>query len=271
MSGRKVKIRTIALVSGTLALLFLALTLGRWDELRIWFILRKHFESLGVNNHGYREYRHRETEIVFVRLPGGAVEMRVRSVGAPRPVMVHPFLISKYEVSQREWLRIARINPSIFRGDDLPVEQVSWNDCREFCDRTQLDLPTVAQWVLACRAGEAEHFPSSSIADVAWYESNSDGRTHAVGEKRPNAFGIHDMLGNVYEWCADARDERHSYPLALGGGWGNPTERERYGVDIGLPLAESVFGPARGSPEMRRSHIGFRPVFCLQAPSQEDG
>ena len=96
-------------------------------------------------------------------------------------------------------------NPSRSKSDALPVEQVSWEDCQEFCKKSELSLPTEAQWEYACRAGTSEPFAGTGkIEDMAWYKQNTHGTTtHPVGEKQPNDFGLHDMHGNVFEWCED--------------------------------------------------------------------
>jgi formylglycine-generating enzyme required for sulfatase activity len=101
-------------------------------------------------------------------------------------------------------------NPSRFRGADRPVEQVSWEDCRGFLDRLngrleglRLSLPSEAQWEYACRAGTEAARYHEDLDQIAWYEGNSGGETHAVKGKGPNGWGLYDMLGNVWEWCAD--------------------------------------------------------------------
>ena len=103
--------------------------------------------------------------------------------------------------------------PSHHKGPDRPVEQVSWHEARAFCEllskkeALQYRLPTEAQWEYACRAGTttAYHFGGDAkrLADYAWYSGNSKGGHHSVGRKRPNAWGLYDMYGNVFEWCLD--------------------------------------------------------------------
>jgi len=123
-----------------------------------------------------------------------------------------PFYLGKYEVTQGEWQRVMGSNPSYFKGDRNPVENVSWNDCQTFLSKAGdgLRLPTEAQWEYACRAGTTSRFSfdesDSQLGEYGWYEENSAGRTHPVGGKRPNAWGLYDMHGNVREWCGDWYD-----------------------------------------------------------------
>jgi formylglycine-generating enzyme required for sulfatase activity len=129
-------------------------------------------------------------------------------------MLTKPFYLGKYEVTQAQWEAVMRNNPSDFKGDlQRPVEQVSWNDAVAFCDRLSQKekrtyrLPTEAEWEYACRAGSTSKWSfgdsESELGDYAWYGSNSSSRTHPVGGKKPNAWGLFDIHGNVSEWCAD--------------------------------------------------------------------
>lgn len=131
------------------------------------------------------------------------------------------FWLGRHEVTQAEYQTVRGVNPSLWMGDDMPVEQVSWDDAVAYCEqRTQQErdagrllegweyrLPTEAQWEYACRAGSTTRFgfgdSDSDLGWYAWYNNNSSGRPHPVGEKLPNAWGLYDMHGNVEEWCAD--------------------------------------------------------------------
>jgi formylglycine-generating enzyme required for sulfatase activity len=131
-------------------------------------------------------------------------------------VLSQGFWLGRTEVTQRQWFALMRTNPSRFVGEDLPVEQVSWDDAMAFAERLTLrerragrlpegyvyTLPTEAEWEYAARGGVNGAF-SGSVDNVAWHDQNSGGRTHPVGTRAGNAFGLHDMLGNVWEWCAD--------------------------------------------------------------------
>lgn len=163
--------------------------------------------------------------IEFVFVAAGTFMMGSKDCGRPlqhcdetplhRVTIGSGFFLGKYEVTQEQWQKITGKNPSPLKGVDLPVENLSWDDAQEFIrdlnemnDGATYRLPTDAEWEYACRAGTS----GDDVADldsIAWYEKNSTdaaheyGRTHPVGQKRPNAFGLYDMLGNVIEWCED--------------------------------------------------------------------
>ncbi len=121
------------------------------------------------------------------------------------------FWMGKTEVTQAQWKSVMGKNPSRNKGDSLPVEQVSWNDCQEFCEKTGLQLPSEAQWEYACRAGGTDPYAGTGKMDeMGWYEANSGGKTQPVGTKQPNVWGLYDMHGNVWEWCADWKGDYSS-------------------------------------------------------------
>lgn len=172
-----------------------------------------------------------------VELPGGvALEMRAVPGG---------LWFGTHEVTQAQWEAVMGTNPSAFRGADLPVENVSWNDCQAFLRALSalsaakesglaFRLPTDAEWEAACRAGGAGAATNGTSA-ASWNAENSGGRTHPVGEKAPNAWGLHDMCGNVAEWTSTAwgdvfpptnrmeRDGAGDYILR-GGAWNDRPE-----------------------------------------------
>ena len=132
---------------------------------------------------------------------------------AHQVTLTNDYYIGKYEVTQALWKAVMGKKPSKFKGDNLPVEQVSWNDCQEFISKLNritgktFRLPTEAEWEYAARGGKKsrgnQYSGSNNLSDVAWYLDNSGEKTHAVGTKQPNELGIYDMSGNVYEWCQD--------------------------------------------------------------------
>ena len=128
-------------------------------------------------------------------------------------VTLSSYYIGKTEVTQALWKAVMGSNPSEFKGDDLPVERVSWYDCQEFIRELNaltgqnFRLPTEAEWEFACRGGNNsrgyKYSGSNYIDNVAWYCLNSGEKTHPVASKLPNELGIYDMSGNVDEWCSD--------------------------------------------------------------------
>ena len=127
--------------------------------------------------------------------------------------LTNDYYMGKYEVTQNLWKAVMGRNPSKFKGDDLPVEKVSWDDCQEFISKLnsmtgrKFRLPTEAEWEYAARGGKKsrgyQYSGSSKMSEVAWYTANSGSKTHPVGKKQANELGLYDMTGNVLEWCQD--------------------------------------------------------------------
>ena len=187
-------------------------------------------------------------------------------------VSLDGFYIGKYEVTQGQWKAVMGTNPSNWKGDDLPVESVSWNDAVSFCEKlSQMTgktyrLPTEAEWEYAARGGQqadgTKYAGSNNIGDVAWYTNNSSSKTHPVGTKQPNALGLYDMSGNVREWCSDwygsyssssavnpQGPSSGSYRVYRGGGWGNHAQSCRVSIRN------------YNTPDDRNINLGFR-VVC---------
>ncbi len=189
----------------------------------------------------------------MVRVEGGTFRMgatseqedEVDSNEKPvHSVTLSSYYIGKTEVTQALWQAVMGSNPSNYKGSDLPVECVSWNDCQEFIQKLNrltgrnFRLPTEAEWEFACRGGNNsrgyKYSGSNNLDSVAWYDDNSDGQTHPVATKAPNELGIYDMSGNVWEWCGDwyanytsnsqsnpSGPQSGSRRVFRGGGWGN--------------------------------------------------
>ena len=222
------------------------------------------------------------TGMEFVWVPGGGCFQMGSNDGdydekPVHKVCVDGFWLGKYEVTQGQWQKIMGNNPSKFpkgwfkKGDNYPVEMVSWNDCQEFIKKLNAQstrkfrLPTEAEWEYAARSGgrDETYAGGNDVDRVSWYDGNSGGSTHHVGGKAPNGLGFYDMSGNVREWCADwySSDYYEDSPkrnptgpasgsnrVILGGSWGNGSWRVR-SVDRGwYGLADRV------------NYLGFRLV-----------
>jgi formylglycine-generating enzyme required for sulfatase activity/serine/threonine protein kinase len=154
-------------------------------------------------------------------LPAGTFTMGDSELDDATPhqvTLTRPFYLGVYEVTQEQYERVMGQNPSHFKGARNPVEKVSWEDAVEFCKKLSAlpeeraagrvyRLPTEAEWEYACRAGSTTKYSfgdkDSQLGDHAWFGENSGGKTHPVGEKQPNAWGLYDLHCNVWEWCAD--------------------------------------------------------------------
>lgn len=192
-----------------------------------------------------------------------------------------PFKMGKTEVTQRQWESIMGSNPSEFKNENNPVENVSWDDCQKFLDKLNehpvskesgltFRLPNHIEWEFACRAGaegpyclladgkevnDGGWFSSSSVGLVAWFDQNSDDKPHPVGLKMPNAFGLYDMNGNVWEWSSTGitASERR---VNLGGSWKSNAMR----VAVSDPSGRHYADPR----DTRSNDLGFR--LCADSP-----
>ena len=203
-------------------------------------------------------------------------------------VNVSAFQIGKYPVTQAQWRQVANMTeveikltaePSNFKGDNRPVEKISWYEAKEFCERLkkytggrEFRLPSEAEWEYASRAGSKTAYcfgdSDSQLGEYAWYRENSNRETHPVGKKLPNAWGLYDMHGNVREWCADRwhsdytgapnngtiwlSNNESSARLTRGGSW-----------DVNTGLCRCAFR-FLSDPDDRVSLLGFR-VVCVAA------
>jgi len=234
--------------------------------------------SVGTNAQGLPEYDlplSPDVSMRFVLVPAGAFTMGRRSAGE-RPDRARPthvatlqaFLLAKTECTRRQWQAVMGEDSrqlSSWRLDH-PVTRVAWVDLGSFKARTALRLPSEAEWEYAARAGSESDWPSAVDA-FAWHAGNAEGSAHPVGTKRPNAFGLHDTLGNVREWCEDgprprdadapgdgtAWDHEGEFVRVLrGGGWMNPPASSNW-------VRREYFNKAARSP-----NLGFRPARSLR-------
>lgn len=206
----------------------------------------------------------------FVYCPPGTFNETAHKV-----TLTRFFYMQTTEVTQGQWQKVMGSNPSYFKNcADCPVEQVSWNDCQEFIQRlNSLDpgkgyrLPTEAEWEYACRAGSDTPYywgSESGIGSHAWYDGNSGNKTHPVAQKTPNAWGLYDMSGNVWEWCSDwygsnfyanspnndpVGPDTGSFRVLRGGSW-----------NLNAGHCRSAFRNW-SNPDYRFYHLGFRVVF----------
>jgi formylglycine-generating enzyme required for sulfatase activity len=155
-------------------------------------------------------------KIEFVLIPAGEFMMGSNRPGE-KPIhsvkISKSFYMSRFLVTQAQYQAVMDNNPSTVRGDDLPIDSVKFSDAEDFCSRAskivgkRIGLPTEAEWEYACRAGTTTKFnicdDDSELDQTAWYQGNSEGKPHPVGQKKPNSWGLYDMHGNIWEWCQD--------------------------------------------------------------------
>ncbi|AYY13776.1 formylglycine-generating enzyme family protein [Actinobacteria bacterium YIM 96077] len=182
----------------------------------------------------------------MIAVPAGQVTLSDRRTQRSWPVELAPFHLAAFPVTQLQYAQVAGQRPGTVHGDHLPVESVTWWDAVRFCNALSLRegltpvyhlqadvedatwdtsadgyrLPAEAEWEYACRAGTTGP-RYGHLDEIAWYRDNSSERVHDVGGKLPNAWGLYDMLGNVWEWCWDIYDAEvyGSYRVLRGGGW----------------------------------------------------
>ena len=159
-----------------------------------------------------------EVMLELCRVKAGSFMMgdaRLSDSTPHKVTLTQDYWLGKFVVTQAQWVAVMDDNPSRFKGESRPVENVNWQEAWRFCDQLnklcaklippgyEFGLPTEAQWEYACRAGESGSDSGSCQNEGIWHKGNSDGETHPVGMKCANAWGFHDMLGNVWEWCQD--------------------------------------------------------------------
>jgi formylglycine-generating enzyme required for sulfatase activity len=201
---------------------------------------------------------------------------RMANEGPQHEVTIsNPFYLGVTEVTQTQYQAVMGANPSQFKGPTNPVERVSWHEAVEFCRRLSekagkiFRLPTEAEWEYACRAGTKTRYSfgdsESVLGDYAWSGSNSGGKTHPVGQKKPNPWGLYDMNGNVWEWCADWSGSYSSKsstdPKGADSGWARVTRGGACDGNEAGGFRCAYRG--RGDPAGRYGSRGFR---CARTP-----
>ncbi len=184
-------------------------------------------------------------------------------------VTLNDYYIATTEVTQELWKEVMGNNPSKYKGDKLPVENVSWNDCQEFISKLNLmtgqdfRLPTEAEWEYAARGGKKskgyKYSGSNDLGKIAWYKDNSEGKTHEVATKQPNELGMYDMSGNVFEWVSDWKDMYTPEPQTNPTGAIDGLLRVRRGGSWSYEASGCrISGRYYYSPSSRYDNLGFR-------------
>ena len=225
------------------------------------------------------------TGMEFVYVPGDCFMMGSNDYDSEKPVhkvCLDGFWMGKYEVTQTQWEAIMKNNPSNFKGADRPVEMVSWNDAQAFLKQlnvgatgrspVQFRLPSEAEWEYAARAGTQTAYSfgddSNRLGDYAWYDDNSGNQTHPVGQKQPNAFGLYDMHGNVWEWVADTYHENYEGASDDGSLWGDLGDKKAKVLRGGSCLSGAIYCRSAfrdwGTPDPQRFLQGFRVVVAAR-------
>lgn len=241
-----------------------------WPELGDAFAFRRvERHSAGEQAHWMVSFEHRPTGLEFMLIPGGRAQ-----IGSPdgererrldetlHGMLLEPFLMASTECTQDAWARLGAHDPSSARGEGLPVQGMTWRGAHDWCKAAGLQLPTEAQWEWACRAGTSTPFWTGHALSAATISRSFSQGPLPAASHPANAFGLHDMHGNVSEWCANpyggyssmkwnklgrTRDNR----VARGGGYNASPDDARSARRVELP------------PEFSLKNLGFRPVFKL--------
>lgn len=222
-------------------------------------------------------------QIELIKVEGGTFWMGSETVykeGRPvHKVTLLGFQIGKYPITQAQWAAVMGSNPSFFKGDDLPVENVSWEDCQVFLKKLNAltgevyRLPTEAEWEFAARGGNYskgyKYAGSDDLDEVGWFGVNSSGQTQPVGQKKPNELGIYDMSGNVKEWCEDDSHDDYEGAPVDGSAWvDNPRSAYRVIRGGSWNYNQAVCRAANRDgdyPIFRNYGIGFRIAKTMQS------
>ncbi|MEA5478098.1 SUMF1/EgtB/PvdO family nonheme iron enzyme [Pseudanabaena galeata UHCC 0370] len=217
-------------------------------------------------------------KLEMVKVAAGSFNMGSNQSSNEKPihrVNLREFLIGKYPVTQAQYQAVMGNNPSIFKGAQNPVEQVSWHDAMEFCQKLsqkigqKVRLPNEAEWEYAAKGGNQgkgyEYSGSNNLDEVGWFTDNSGGKTHPVGQKKANELGIYDMSGNAWELCEDVQHENYNGAPTDGTAWlvGGEQDRRisRGGSWYSIALnCRSAYRYGRYTDD-RNSYLGFRVVI----------
>ena len=225
----------------------------------------------------------RRAPLPLILVPAGSFQMGGYGIGADeQPVhevrLTRRFGLGQTEVTQSQYEAVMGKNPSRFKGASLPVERVSWSEAVTYCARLtareraagrlpagfEYTLPTEAEWEYACRGGTTGGF-SGNLDHLAWYQENSSGSPHPVGQKQPNAWGLYDMHGNVWEWCSDGYGAYPSVTVTDPCGANNTAFRVLRGGgwrDLARNCRSALRG--RATPRTSGDFLGFR--VALRSP-----
>jgi formylglycine-generating enzyme required for sulfatase activity len=237
-------------------------------------------ENFG-NSETTKTFTSPSTGIEFVLIFAGEFEMGSPSkeedkfpseYPAHKVTIENSFYMGKSSVTQKQWKKITGKNPSHFKGEDRPVEMISWKEVQKYVKKLnekehtgKYRLPSESEWEYACRAGKQTRYyfgdDKSKLNEYAWYAENSGGQTHPVGQKKPNQWGLYDMHGNVWELVRDNWHENYEVSPSDGSAW--EEEGGSYRVSRGgswycnasLCRSASRF---RRDPENHISNLGFR-------------
>jgi formylglycine-generating enzyme required for sulfatase activity len=196
----------------------------------------------------------------------GDVECVANEKPARTVTLTRGFWIGETEVTQAAYQKVSGQNPSTSKGAALPVDNVNWHDAQSYCEAVGMRLPTEAEWEYAARAGSL-HSRYGDLVSIAWYRWNSEGKTHDVGQKRANAWGLHDTLGNLWEWMADWHSANLSNSETDPGGPAVGEYRSTRGGNFNVaPPVLRVSVRRRDPPGRRSDYIGFRCVESSVIP-----
>ena len=227
-------------------------------------------------------------KLEMVKIPTGSFlmgsvdndESAYRNEKPQHPVNLQEFYLGKYPITQEQYQAIMGNNPSYFENNPKnPVENISWNDAQSFCQNLsektgkKYRLPSEAEWEYACRAGTQTRYyfgdDVTQLGEYAWYYGHSDSKTHPVGEKKPNNWGLYDMYGNVREWCEEGWHKNYEEAPKDGTAWNDNHSQTncrvvRGGSWNGYPKHCRSAYRSCNTPDDQDYSIGFRVVCAVQ-------